>query len=201
MKNCLFVLIVALIGYQSGNRINTSALEIMEQIDTIRGGHEDNCYYLASFCIDVPVNGPQELVDSVMAFVNREIYKMCEYCIEFNGVPDEYVAYSEKEIYINDGKHLLSHYLEKYKTLIEDSIWNTFGLELKMEAQTEKYVTFGVERLYCGASCSSEKYYYTFDKNNGHQVKEIISQDNLVRFFKDYPEYNSIDDDSWFGWA
>ncbi len=61
---------------------------------------------------------------------------MCEYCVEFDDSPDEYVAYSEKEMFTNDGEHLLSHYLDKYKPLIEDSIWNTFSLKLKIEAET-----------------------------------------------------------------
>ena len=194
-------IMVILIACQSGNQINTSDLEVVEQIDTIRGGHEDNNYCWASFNVDVPVNGPHVLRDSVMALVNREVYKMCEYCIEFNDSPDEYVAYSEKEMFTNDGERLLSHYMEKYKPLIEDSLWNTFGLELKMETQTEKYVTYGMERFYCGASCSSDKHFYTFDKRDGHQVKEIIDYNNLVRFFSDYPEYTSIDDDPWFGRA
>ena len=126
---------------------------------------------------------------------------MCEYCIEFYDRPDDYVAYSEKEMFTNDGKRLLSLYMEKYKPLIEDSLWNTYDLKLKMEAQTEKYVTYGVERMYCGAGCISEKHFYTFDNNDGHQVRNIISCENLVRFFKDYPEYSSIDDDPWFGRA
>lgn len=151
MKKYLLFLIVTLIGCQSGNQINTSDLEVSEQIDTIRGGHEGNNYCWVSFNVDVPVNGPQVLVDSVMALVNREVYKMCEYCIEFSERPDEHVAYSEKEMFSNDGERLLNHYMDKYKSLIEDSLWNTFGLELKMEAQTEKYVTYGVENYYCGA--------------------------------------------------
>ncbi len=203
-KNGIIILvgfIAVLFGCQSSNQVNSLDLEVTEQIDSIHGGHEENDYCWVSFHVDVPVNGPQVLVDSVMALVNKEVYKMCEYSIEFNHRPDEFVAYSEKEMFTNDGKRLLSHYMEKYKSLIEDSLWNTFGLELKMETQTEKYVTFGVERFYCGASCSSEKHFYTFDKRDGHQVKEIIDYDNLVRFFSDYPEYTSIDDDPWFGRA
>lgn len=174
-------------------------LVVVEQTDTVRRGQDEDIYCWASFKVDVPVNGPQALVDSVMILVNREVYKMCEYCIEFVDSPDEHVAYSEKEMFTNDGERLLNHYLEKYKPLIKDSLWNTFGLELKMEAQTEKYVTYGVENFYCGANCSSEKHFYTFDKSDGHQVRDIISHENLERFFKDYPEYTSIEDDPWFG--
>ena len=191
--------IAVLSGCKNSYQINTSDLMVTEQIDSIHGSHEGNDYCWASFNVDVPVNGPQVLVDSVMVLVNREVYKMCEYCIEFNERPDEYVAFSEKEMFTNDGKHLLDHYMGKYKPLIEDSLWNTFGLKLKMEAQTEKYVTYGVERFYCGASCSSEKHFYTFDKSDGRRVKDIINHENLVRFFTDYPEYTSIDNDPWLG--
>lgn len=200
-KLLLFFIVISLIGCQSGNQITSSDLDVVEQIDSVQGTHDENNYCWASFNVDVPVNGPQALVDSVMAIVNREVYKMCEYCVEFNDSPDEYVAYSEKEMFTNDGEHLLSHYLDKYKPLIEDSIWNTFSLKLKMEAQTAKYVTYGMEFFHCGASCGSEKYYYTFDKSDGHQLRDIISHDNLVRFFKDYPEYAMTDSDSWSGRA
>ena len=194
-------LVATFFSCQDSHLVKTTNLEVVEQIDSIYGGHEENDYCWVAFNVDVPVNGPQVLVDSVMALVNSEVYKMCEFCIEFNESSDEYVAYSEKEMFTNDGKRLLSHYMEKYKQLIEDSLWNTFGIELKMEAQTEKYVTYGMERFYCGANCSSEKHFFTFDKSDGHQVKEIIDHENLGRFFTDYPEYTSIDYDPWFGRA
>ena len=193
--------VMGLLGCGSSKTERSKDLVVVEQIDTIRGVHEENNYCWASFNVDVPVNGPQALVDSVMALVNREIYKMCEYCVEFVDRPDEYVAYCEKEMFTNDGKQLLNYYLNKYKPLIEDSLWNTFGLELKLEAQTEKYITYGLEFFHCGGSCGSEKYYYTFNKSDGHQVRDIICYENLMRFFKDYPEYTSIDDDPWFGRA
>ena len=87
--------------------------------------------------------------------------------------------------------------MEKYKPVLQDSLWSSYGLELKMEAQTDKYVTYGLEFFHCGVSCGSEKYYYTFDKHDGHQVEEIISKENLSRFFKDYPEYASENDYLW----
>lgn len=175
-------------------------LVVVEQIDTVHGSREENNYCSVSFNVDVPINGPQALVDSVMTLVNREVYQMCEYCIWFDDRPDEYVAYSEKDMFTNDGERLLSHYLDKYKALIGDSLWNTFSLELKMEAQTEKFVTYGLEFFHCGGSCGSEKSFYTFDKRDGHQVRDIISNENLVRFFEDYPEYNTIGANPWSGY-
>ena len=70
-------------------------------------------------------------------------------------------------------------------------------MTMKIEAQAETFVTYGLEFFYCGAGCSSDKYYYTFDKSDGQQVKEIISHDNLVRFFKDYPECAANEEYSW----
>ena len=205
MKKFLFIvfasMVMSLLGCGSSKKECSKDLVVLEQIDSVSGVHEENNYCWASFNVDVPVNGPQALVDSVMALVNREVYQMCEYCIEYVGRSDEYVAYSEKEMFTKDGYQLLSHYLEKYKPLIEDSLWNTFGLELKMETQTDKYVTYGLEFFHCGGSCGSEKCYYTFDKRDGHQERDIISYENLERFFKEYPEYASIDDDPWFGRA
>lgn len=202
MRRVLFILacvIVSFEGCRNSHMDSSADLVVVEQIDSVFGNNEENNYCWASFNVDVPVNGPQVLVDSVMVLVNSEVYKMCEYCVKFVLSPDEYVVYNEKEVFANDGKRLLSHYMDKYKSLIEDSLWDTFGLELKMEAQTAKYVTYGAERYYCGARCSSEKHFYTFDKSDGHLVNKIISREDLARFFDDYPEYNSIGDDPWFG--
>lgn len=193
LLSAVAVITLSIIGCNTPNQKPSKDLVIMEQTDSVHGGHEENNCCWASFNIDVPVNGPKVLVDSVMVLVNREVYKMCEYSIEFFvNRRDENVAYSEKEMFTNDGKQLLSHYMDKYKSLIEDSLWNTFGLDMKLEAQTEKYVTYGVENYYCGANCSSEKHFFTFDKSDGHLVKELISRESLVRFFSDYSEYNHL---------
>ena len=75
-KYCIMIVagfMAALSGCQSGNQMNALDLEVVEQIDTICGSHEENSDCWATFNIDVPVNGPQVLVDSVMALVNREV--------------------------------------------------------------------------------------------------------------------------------
>lgn len=105
-----------------------------------------------------------------------------------------------ENVYSDDSERLLSHYVKKYKSLIQDSLWREFSLTMKMEAQTEKFVTYGLEFYYCGANCSSKKHFYTFVKSDGHLIKEIISHENLVRFFEDYPKYKHIEADPWSGW-
>ena len=81
-KYCILIVVgimAALSGCKSGNQMNALDLVIVEQTDSVHGGHEGNSDCWASFNVDVPVNGPQVLVDSVMALVNKEVYNMCEY--------------------------------------------------------------------------------------------------------------------------
>lgn len=167
-------------------------LVIVEQIDSVFGCHEENNYCRAFFDLDVPVNGPQALVDSLMVLINKEVYEYCEFCSH----PDE-KTYTPEEVFTDDGRQFLNHYMEKYRSLLKDSLWNMFHLTLKMEVQTDSYVTYGLENHHCGASCGSEKFYYTFDKRAGHRLKDIISQKNLARFFEDYPEYATQEGYLW----
>jgi hypothetical protein len=182
-------------GCGSAQKEPQKDLVVVEQRDSIIGVQGD----CASFLVDVPVNGPQHLVDSVLALLNSQVYKMCEYCTSFEDRPDEAVTYSPQEVFTADAEHLLSHYVEKYKRLMEDSLWNTFSLEMKLEAQTENFVTYGLEFMHCGAGCGSEKSYFTFSKADGHQVREIITHQNLVQFFQDHPEYKTVKADPWAG--
>lgn len=188
------VVMVTIMGCRSIQTEPSKNLVVVEQTDTIRGGNEENEHEWVAFNVDIPVNGPQMLMDSLLVFVNKHLYEACE----SNVHPDEdIVAFNKEDMFTDDGERLFGYYMEKYKPLIQDSLWRTFGMTMKMEAQAETFVTYGLEFFYCGAGCSSDKYYYTFDKSDGHQIKEIISHDNLVRFFKDYPEYAVNEDYSW----
>ena len=84
MKKLLFIMfasmVVGLQGRGSTKREFSKNLLVEEQMDTVHGGRKENGYCWASFNVDVPVNEPQVLVDSVMVLVNREVYQMCEYC-------------------------------------------------------------------------------------------------------------------------
>ena len=183
-------------GCQSSQKVRTTDLMVVEQTDTLFGGNEGNRHERAVFTVDVPVNGPEALEDSVLAFINQELYDACESCAH---VDEDVVTFSKEEMFSDDAERLLSHYTEKYRPAIQDSLWKDFGLTIAMEAQTDKFVTYGLEFYHCGAGCSSQKFYYTFDKDDGHRIREIVSQDNLVRFFEDYPEYSTIEGNAWTG--
>ena len=95
MRRVLFILacvIVSFEGCRNSHMDSSADLVVVEQIDSVFGNNEENNYCWASFNVDVPVNGPQVLVDSVMVLVNSEVYKMCEFCVKFVLSPDEYVA-------------------------------------------------------------------------------------------------------------
>ena len=193
----LFVIVgIALVlqGCGSAKIERSKDLVVVEQTDTVYGHNEDNQHEWAAFTIDGPVNGPKVLVDSIIEFINREIYDACESNTHFD---ENVMSFTREEMFTDSGEQLLSHYMKKYKPQLQDSLWRVFGLTMKMEAQTDKYVTYGLEYFYCGASCSSQKEYHTFDKRDGHQLKEIISHENLVRFFEDYPEYAEKENYLW----
>ena len=199
MKRALILLVIAsiVIGLQgcgSAKTESTKDLMVVEHIDSLYGSNEDNKHEWVAFNVDIPVNGPQMLMDSLLVFVNKHLYEACESNVHFD---EKIVTFNKEDMFTDDGERLFGYYMEKYKPLIQDSLWRTFGMTMKMEAQTETFVTYGLEFFYCGAGCSSDKYYYTFDKSDGHQIKEIISHDKLVRFFKDYPEYAANEKYSW----
>ena len=180
------------------SQVCSKDLVVMRQCDTIFPNIED-LYNSVEFKVDVPMDGPRPLVDSVMVFINRQLYDTFEKCVKHD---EAMSAYAPEDVFSDDAEHLLSHYMEKYRPLINDSICRGGDFTLEMEAQTPSYVTFGIRFFHCDKkfSCGSEKYYFTFDKRDGHQVREIISQDNLFRFFEDYPEYKTLWSDT-SGWA
>ena len=63
-------------GNANGDQ-NSPDLVVVEQNDSIRGAHEGNNYCTVNITIDVPIDGPQVLVDSVMALINKELYSFC----------------------------------------------------------------------------------------------------------------------------
>lgn len=181
-------------------------LIVMEQTESVQGTSEysDNSSYMMEINIDVPVNGPKILIDSVMTFLNKKMYYFCEWCAHESSLyeDDRWVkSFRPEEVFTNDGERFLENYLKKYRPLIQDSLWcEFFGMDLKLESQTGSFVTYGHEDNACGANCSSRKYYYVFDKHDGHIVKEIISKENIKQFFEDYPEHRGLRGDWLLGW-
>ena len=92
-----------------GSQEHAQELVVVEQSDSVRGTHEANNYYTVNINVDVPTDGPQVLIDSVMALINRELYHFCEYCVHETYTPDIISSrYNENEAF-TDAENLLSH--------------------------------------------------------------------------------------------
>lgn len=196
----LTTLTVACNSSEEKQNKNSIDLVVEEQKDSVRINGNNNGFPI-SFIIDVPTDGPRALVDSVTAYVNKELYDACESCTPH--FEEDKATFSEEEMFTKDAKNLLSLYLKKYRPVIEDGvsdIWDEYSFSLKMVAQTESFVTYCMECSYCAAHCGIEKDYVIFDKNDGHLVREIISDKNLTQFLKDFPEYmTNINNDVYGG--
>ena len=181
-------------------------LVAVEQTDSVHGASEynGNSSYMMEITVDVPVNGSKILIDSVMTFLNKKMYYFCEWCAHESSLYEDerwVKSFRPEEVFTNDGERFLENYMKKYRPLIQDSLWcEFFGMDLKLESQTGSFVTYGHEDNACGANCSSRKYYYVFDKHDGHIVKEIISKENVKQFFEDYPEHCGLRGDWLLGW-
>lgn len=131
--------------------------------------------------MDVPINGPKYLVDSVMHYLNHQLHEICEEVFSRNAPLEE--------VYSNDPHSLLEHYKASYKPYFDrESFWGMEYWTMLLIAQTDSYVTYGLENYHCGGSCGSEFYCCSFSKYDGHRIDEIINVKSLARCLKKHPE-------------
>ena len=112
---------------------------------------ERQCLNDPEITIDVPVKGPQYLVDSVTEFLSEE--------------------------------------LGYFKKVVSDEEERDFDcVELRLVAQTNRYVTYEIDKIFFGEGVEIATDWVTFVKKDGHRLKEIITNDNMLRFFEDHRE-------------
>ena len=148
----------------------------------------DSYTYYEDVAVDVPLYGPQPLMDSLKVFLNKELYDFFSWTVDS-------AKFSQKELYQDNLTTILSYYENKYKPY-QGSICNHYSFNLFVIAQTESFITYGLEFCNCGANCGSEFYCYTFSKKDGHRC-DIIDEDNLSKYVKKrFPdsEYEMISD-------
>ena len=137
---------------------------------------------IGEFAIDVPVKGPQPLLDSIKSFLNKELfYAFQEYAIDT-------VLYKAEEVYTDDMSHLLDSYVDKYADRIKKDVCWFFNINMFMIAQTESFVTYAIECYHGSGSTGSEFICYSFDKKDGHCIKNIITRKDVKRFFQNSPD-------------
>ena len=140
--------------------------------------------------MDVPVDGDPVLVDSVVRLLNRALYLYLDDRSEPRFRPEE--------VYCNDGKQLLKHYRETYKPFIADTCYKGFGLDCcpsffhyltaTMVEQTDTYVTYRVTTYFVGEGDFEYSDWVTFYKSDGHRLREVISDDDFLRFLEENPD-------------
>ena len=143
----------------------------------------------ASITVDAPVGGPSHLQDSVNKFLNNEIYQYYLMFWKFGGqesadpqhIFDEQMYDENGTFFDLDIFPYAFHQLE-----------NVGGIRFSIAsiAQTESFVTYGIEDCHCGGkdSCGSKFHCHTFSKKDGHRIQDIISWGDILRFINDHPD-------------
>ncbi len=141
---------------------------------------------------DLPVKGPKTLVDSILVFLNEELYRYFDYSTDDNHrLPYE-------KVFSTDIPHLLKHYQKVYRPFYDVKNPNvcefaTHYLELNLVAQTGTYVTYEVIHAFFGEGLEETRSWVTFAESDGHRLKEVITTDNLLRFLQEHPEQRNND--------
>ena len=188
----LSAFIVFLLGSCDNIEKATGLLVVERQWENVELDDKTKSVYGPTFCVDVPINGPKALTDSVMAFLNKEVYNCCELILDSNDRRSNSRKLAFKDVLTDDADSLVLHYVEAYKPYFEEELCNTYMFTLMLIAQTESFVTYGLEFYHCGASCGSELKSFTFDKKDGHRIENIISNRDLFRFLTDDPYYKDM---------
>lgn len=160
--------------------------------------------------LDIPVSGPQRLRDSITDFFNRQLYRFFD--------DGEHCHLPYGRVYSANPRGLAERYREAYRPFfLEDSTeiheFYTDCLMLKLVAQTYVYVTYEIDYLFFGEGLEVGTDWVTFVKSDGHRLTEIVSDENMMRFYEEHPELRneeiwdyvqwelSLGNDSWVGSA
>ena len=136
---------------------------------------------------DLPVKGSKSLVDSITVFLNEELYGYFDPSTE-----NKHLLPYEK-VFSSDIPQLLKHYRKVYRPYFDEKNpdmceFATHCLELNMVAQTATYVTYEVVDVFFGEGLEEARTWVTFAKSDGHRLREIITDDNLVRFLREHTD-------------
>ena len=147
--------------------------------------HVTGAVYPFFIGIDLPVKGPQVLMDSLTSFLNETLYKY------FDDGDKHHLTY--ESVYSRDIEHLLGHYQEVYRPFFladssEGHEFNSDCLTIQLVAQTDEYVTYVLNWIYFLEGDVVANEWVTFAKSDGHRLGEIISDENMRRFYEEHPE-------------
>ena len=154
--------------------------------------HLPEVVYDLYIVVDVPVEGPKHLTDSITEYLNETLYEF------FDDDEERHLPY--ESVYTTDLEHLAEHYREAYRPFFlanstETHEFETDCLELRLVAQTDAYVTYEVNWIFFGEGLEVANNWVTFVKKDGHRLMGVISNGNMLRFFEDHHEL--IGEEMW----
>ena len=170
---------LALTGCHSKATDESQILVVERQYVKLEGVSPDGWDY-AEFAVDVPIKGPQPLLDSIKAFMNETLYKMCE-------IKKDTPRYSTEEVYTDNMYNLLTSYANKYAGYLKENVEWFVSNNIFLIAQTESFVTYGIECFHGSGSTGSEFFCYSFSTKDGCRIKDIMNWQDIKRFIDEHP--------------
>ena len=145
----------------------------------------DKCRFELGAEVDFPIKGPHPLIDSLKFFINSELYHI----FDFDYDTIMHIPFEKTLTWTGD--NIVTEYINHYSPLYSkgDLCFGARYLTMSIRTETDTYVTYYVEHCNCGAGCSYVYNYYTFRKQDGHLLKEILTEQNMNAFLKAYPQY------------
>lgn len=130
--------------------------------------------------VDFPVNGPQQLTDSIKYFLNKELYNFI----------NAGKAISFDEICAMNTDNIATLYCETYRSEYEKMDFGATEASISIDliAETDAFVTYEIDKTSCAAGCWYSTNWAVFRKADGKRIKEIITMENLERFLKENPD-------------
>lgn len=146
-----------------------------------------------SITADLPISNnlfvdpdSQYLSKPISSLINQELHSLLDDLSPERSEQEKKEYYGQSLTSPEEPIYDLDGITDEYQNLKEESVggqWISFSLI----AQTESFVTYGLEHCHCGGSCGSEFYCYTFSKKDGCRVNNLITWEDIKRFVKDHP--------------
>lgn len=179
-----FMAVLLVAGCTSNRKVSQPAVETQTCILKHVNFYDLDEYDMA-ITIDIPVNIPRVLADSITAFLNERLYQY------FDNGEDIHLPY--KSVYTSDLQHLANHYWDAYRSFYDERDPEFDWLDLKLVAITASYVTYEAVNAFRGEGIHEFREWVTFIKEDGHRLKEAISCEDMKRLCEEHPEL--VDDD------
>lgn len=179
--------IFVMIACQNSMEETSSSQLLVVERQQMEFGKSPFVYYnKICFTTDIPISGSKVLTDSVMSFLNEQLFRFFdELADSFGIIPNSLCK--------NDTGQLLRHYVDAYQPLLQEKLYWLPSFGITMLAQTESFVTYGVTSYRYISMYGSKMYCYTFSKQDGHILREIINDENLDKFFDEHEDYKQTE--------